>query len=434
MLGQCAAVFLILPAAGPMQVAQSAERAPLRTAPGVVRPIAPQRVAPPAVRRDPQRGTFQVPQVSVLTPNARETVPMSGKAFVIQFGAKNMDVNKSLSYMPELVRNGTSLGPVFGTGFVLNKSKETDAVGVTPGHYISGYTGKVAPSGGGYQYRITVFEGTWGQGHKVVASGQSGIFSLGPAPVAAGSPQVSVLTPNSGETIPLSGGVIVVQFGAKNMDVNKSLSYMPELVRNGTSLGPVFGTGFVLNKSKETDAVGVTPGHYISGYAGQVAPPGGGYQYRITVFEGSWGQGHKVVASGQSGVFGLGPAPVAAGSPQVSVLTPKAGETIPLSGSVIVVQFGAKNMDVNKSLSYMPELVRNGTSLGPVFGTGFVLNKSKETDAVGVTPGHYISGYAGQVAPPGGGYQYRITVFEGSWGQGHKVVASGQSGIFSLGQ
>ena len=105
-----------------------------------------------------------------------------------------------------------------------------------------------------------------------------------------------------------------------------------------------------------------------------------------------------------------------------------------MTGSAFVIQFGAKNMDVNKSLSYMPELVRNGATLGPVFGMGFVFNASKETEMVGVKPGHYISGFTGQVAPPGGGYQYRITVYEGVWGKGHNVIASGQSGIFSLGQ
>jgi ammonia channel protein AmtB len=189
----------------------------------------------------------------------------------------------------------------------LNKNKAQDAVGVTPGHYISGYSGMLATAGGGYQYKITVFEGTYGKGHKVVASGASGVFALGPAPVAAGPPQVTVATPKTGETIPKSGGILTIQFSQKNMDPNKSLSYMPELVRNGVTLGPVFGMSFVLNKNKAQDAVGVTPGHYISGYAGQVAPSGGGYQYRILVHEGTYGQGHKEIASGLSGVFSLGP-------------------------------------------------------------------------------------------------------------------------------
>lgn len=55
--------------------------------------------------------------------------------------------------------------------------------------------------------------------------------------------------------------------------------------------------------------VGVKAGHYLANYADQLAAPGAGYQYRITVYEGTWGKGHKVAASGLSGAFSFQPAP-----------------------------------------------------------------------------------------------------------------------------
>ena len=53
---------------------------------------------------------------------------------------------------------------------------------------------------------------------------------------------------------------------------------------------------------------------------------------------------------------------------------------------------------------------------------------------IGVKPGHYLTNFADQLAPSGGGYQYRITIYEGTWGQGHKMIASGLSGTFTFGQ
>lgn len=91
------------------------------------------------------------------------------------------------------------------------------------------------------------------------------------------------------------------------MDPNKQLAYMPELVRNGTVLGRTSTIDLVLNIYKDPQVVGAKAGYYLANYADHLADPGGGYQYRITVYEGAWGKRHKVVAMGQSGVFTFGP-------------------------------------------------------------------------------------------------------------------------------
>jgi len=77
----------------------------------------------------------------------------------------------------------------------------------------------------------------------------------------------------------------------------------------------------------------------------------------------------------------------------------------------------------------MPVLVRNGTQLGSVNAVGYGLSSTSK--AVGVTAGRYVSGFSVQDAPAGSGYAYRITIYQGTWGQ-HTVVASGTSPSFTL--
>lgn len=121
--------------------------------------------------------------------------------------------------------------------------------------------------------------------------------------------QVIVMAPAGGQSIPLDGKVLQIPFSVKNLDPNKQYGFMPELLRHGAALGPVFGTGFVVNPHQDPLVVGVKAGHYLANYADQLAAPGAGYQYRITVYEGTWGKGHKVAASGLSGAFSFQPAP-----------------------------------------------------------------------------------------------------------------------------
>jgi hypothetical protein len=121
--------------------------------------------------------------------------------------------------------------------------------------------------------------------------------------------QVIVTAPTAGQSIPLDGKVLQIPFTVKNLDVNKQYAFMPELVRNGAALGPVFGSGFVVNPNQSPIVVGVKAGHYLANFADQLAAPGTGYQYRITVYEGTWGKGHKVAATGLSGTFSFQPAP-----------------------------------------------------------------------------------------------------------------------------
>ncbi len=72
-------------------------------------------------------------------------------------------------------------------------------------------------------------------------------------------------------------------------------------------------------------------------------------------------------------------------------MSPGAGTTIPLSGAVISIQFSARNMDPNKGLKFMPELVRNGEVLGRPFSVGFVLNLHEDIITVGTKAGHYLA-------------------------------------------
>jgi hypothetical protein len=370
------------------------------------------------------------PQVTVTTPAAGETLALDGSVLQIVFHVKNVAAGTSLSFRPELWRNGALLGPIFGTGFALNPASDPGVVGVQRGHYIAGTSGALAASGGGYQYRIVVYEGTWGQGHKVVASGLSPTFAFGAAPALAGPPTITVATPAAGTSFPLDGGIIQIQFSAKNFDPNKQYSYRPELWRNGARFGAIFGTGFVLNTKVDSQVVGVTRGHYLAGSSDALAAPGGGYQYRIRVYEGT--SEDTPVASGTSAAFAFAPPPALAGRPAVTVATPAAGATFPLDGGIVQIQFGAKNFDPNQQFSYRPELWRNGALLGPIFGSGFVLNTKVDSQVVGVGRGRYLAGGAEHTAPAGGGYQYRIVVYQGVWGQGHTVITSGASGTFAF--
>jgi hypothetical protein len=119
-------------------------------------------------------------------------------------------------------------------------------------------------------------------------------------------------------------------------------------------------------------------------------------------------------------------------APQVTVTTPAAGETLALDGSVLQIVFHVKNVAAGTSLSFRPELWRNGALLGPIFGSGFVLNTKVDSQVVGVGRGRYLAGGAEHTAPAGGGYQYRIVVYQGVWGQGHTVITSGASGTFAF--
>lgn len=118
---------------------------------------------------------------------------------------------------------------------------------------------------------------------------------------------------------------------------------------------------------------------------------------------------------------------------QFTVAVPKAGQTIPLDGKVLQIPFTVQNLDVNKKYFFMPELVRNGATLGRTSSMGFVVNPNQSPIVVGAKNGHYLANYADQLAAPGPGYQYRITVYEGTWGKGHQVAATGLNGPFSLG-
>jgi hypothetical protein len=206
-------------------------------------------------------------------------------------------------------------------------------------------------------------------------------------------------------------------------------------MRGGTEIGAVNAVGFSLGTT--STSVGVNVGKYLVNTATQIgvdksAAAGTGYSYRITVYEGTWGQ-HTVVASGNSPSFAIVLPPPPDGPPSVTVTTPISMQTVAL-GSTVVVQFQAKNWDTTKSLRYMPELLRGGTALGAATGGAFTLTQS--STSVGVTAGKYLvntSTTIGQekTAAAGTGYSYRITVYQGTWGQ-HTVIAAGTSPTFSF--
>jgi hypothetical protein len=270
-------------------------------------PAAPAPSSPPLGQKPTRPPLITVPQVTVTTPNAGETLALDGTVLQIVFLVKNFDPAKTFSYRPELLRNGALLGGTSSTGFALNTKADSSVVGVTRGHYFVGYNAALATPGGGYQYRIVVYEGTWGQGHKVVTSGASPTFSFVPLLTSTGPPTITVVSPSAGASIPLDGGLLQISYGIKHFNPNKAFSFMPELLHNGALLGPTSTIGFPLQTSADSAVVGVTRGKYWSGYRELTAPPGPGYQYRISVYEGSWGQNHTVVTSGVSGSFTFSP-------------------------------------------------------------------------------------------------------------------------------
>ncbi len=245
-------------------------------------------------------------------------------------------------------------------------------------------------------------------------------------------PSIVVTAPAAGTTIPLNGGFLGVTYSQKNFDPSKQVRFAVELLRNGTKLGDTSSNGLLLNLATPISTVGVTAGHYYAGSADTVAPAGAGYTYRVTVYEGVWGQGQKVIAAGSSGAFTFSPPPVLAGPPQITVSAPAVAATVSIKSGYLGVTYSQKNFDPNKQVRYAVELLRNGVKLGDTSSTGLLLNLAVPVETVGVAPGHYYAGSADTVAPAGAGYTYRVTVYEGVWGQGQTVVAAGSSGAFTL--
>lgn len=409
---------------------------------------------------DARVATLAAPALKVVGPRAGVAIPLDGQTITSDYmvsGFSPADAGQ-VRVMLELLQDGKPLGVLVtpNVPLTLNTTAPLDSVGFRAGQYIAlpGFESREAKPGGGYQVRVTAYKGDWRGTPVILARGQSGVFSFaaelarpfsrGTGSTVTGPPVIVVTDPAAGKAFPLDAATLSVAYRPTNFHPHDqgSVKVMVELLQNGKLLGVAANPAVPLsmNITAPIDSVGVTAGQYtVTAPPWQfiIAPPGDGYQYRVSAYTGDWLKAPVILASGLSGTFSFGPRKVVSGPPALAITEPRAG-SVPLDGKLFYVMYTYGNLDPYQAAGYhvIAELLRNGTVLGPTLSPSvpFGLNYYQTQSSIGAPAGQYIElpGFITRTAPAGSGYRVRVTIYQGTWQSSPAILAQALSDSFSF--